>query len=138
MWNLGGYQSWVLPSGPSSRGGNFYQASAFTAFWTDQPLSIDDFRAVATGTLPAETPPQPFDLNVHIVAAPDIASLNAVSGTEIATIVLSVTPLSSPVSGIATTVPVTIPAGSYVSIRINTTTSVFSLDVAWSLRYSEL
>lgn len=133
------FSSLVFPSGPTSQSSGIgFSASPFTAFWTDRELLIDDFRVIATGTPQGSDDPLPVPLNVSIVAAPTFTALNLppTNGTEIVT--LAFTNVVTPSSGVSTTVPARIPAGSYVSIRLDATPNPASLTVAWSLRFSKL
>jgi hypothetical protein len=112
--------------------------SIFTTIWTDEELVIDDFRAVAYGP-PNQTTPIIFDLSV--VAAPTIGGLSVPIGTNILTLPFSGlnSVSNTPVSLISSVVPlttITIPAGSYVSVRFTmplTETSLF-MNVSWSIR----
>lgn len=109
--------------------------SVFTTIWTDEELVIDDFRAVADGPS-NQTTPVTFSLSV--VAAPTIAGLSVPIGTEILTLPFSGlnSVSNTPVSLIASGVPQSIPAGSYVSVRFTmplTASSSFT-SVSWSIR----
>ncbi len=134
---LENYLTFAFPVGPHFRADSTYAPTLLTVIWTDDSLVIDDFRAFATGAGPGDLP-TPIDFTISVVAAPTITALqlNAISppnGTEIITIPFTgVT--STSVSEITTAVPATIPAGSYVSIRLNGTTVITDVSVSWSIR----
>lgn len=121
------YQTWAFPVGSSFVSSYRYTDTPFTFIWTDEALVIDDFRAVATAESGGDIP-TPINFTLGIVAVPVIGA-----GAEIITIPFTgVT--STPVSQISSAVPVTIPAGSYVSIGINMSNFLSSFKVSWSIR----
>ena len=128
-----GFSTHVFPSGPTN-GGFSDPANVVTTFWTDKELIINDFRAVASGVSTDNL----LTLNVRLVSAPTLSELNAPTpnGTERITITLP--GILTPVSGIASVVPVSIPAGSYVSIRLDTVQSVLSVKASWSVRFERV
>jgi hypothetical protein len=131
------YLTFAFPVGSNFRADSTYAPTLLTIIWTDESLVIDDFRAFATGEGPGPLP-TPINFTISVVAAPTITALqlgaaSPPNGTEIITIPF--TGLSSTsVSEISTAVPATVPAGSYVSIRLNGTGVITNVSVSWSIR----
>jgi hypothetical protein len=130
------FNTFLHPSG-HSKSTTTSLASLFTTFWTDEELVVDDLRAVAT------TADNGYSLAVSIVASDSLATLGTgpfPNGTELGTVTLAnitATPVSG-ISELSPDAPAIIPAGSYVSILASNNTSVSTLNLSWSLRFTRV
>lgn len=134
-----GFVFFCLPSGNSPSIGSAENGvpSVFTTFWTDNELIIDDFRAAVTGAgSDVETP---YTLNVRVVAAPTLSELNNFIPNDTQRVTITLPNVSlNPQTIVSASVPVTIPAGSYVGMRFDSAQSVTDMNLTWSLRVQNL
>lgn len=131
---------YLFPSGRDTfqtGSGSNYSATLYNTMWTDEALIVEDFRATATGIGNLE-PPADFTLNVRLIVAPSITDLNTPwpNGTELLT--LTIPDVNTvPQSSINQSVPVTIPAESYVGIRLDSVQSYLDFDLTWTLKFQK-
>jgi hypothetical protein len=113
-----------------------FAATLFSTMWTDEELLVEDFRASVNGVGSSGEPPV-FTPNIRLVVAPNLSDLsNLTPGTDLITLTFpDVT--TTPQSLVSQTVPVTIPAGSYISIRLDPIDSFVQLNMTWTLRYQK-
>lgn len=127
------YETYTLPSGPMVVTETpSFERSPFTSFWTDEELTIEDFRAVAV--LPDGQFSQDISLSVNLSAGTTLGTIS-----PIITLVLPNLSTSPPISGVSPLVPVSIPANSFVSIRLNITSTIAEINgfqVSWQIKYT--
>lgn len=130
----------LFPSGPTYISNNSfvnYEANLYTTMWTDEALLVEDFRAAINGIGTQGEPPV-FTPNIRLVVASTLAELNVgiPNGTELITLTFPNVTLTTQ-SLVSQTVPVTIPAGSYVGIRLDSGQSYSQVNLTWTLRYQK-